>query len=162
MDSASSLNSEFAPAQPARAAALATLVYESSHELLDFMFGGRLQAEAALTRLLRKSGGHFGYRFATTMAAGNDIAGVELGYGSRQLAAEELRGTRNMFHAMPLARWPHLVTRVSRALSGYVPRGSGFATAGSDHHNYMKLLRYSAITADISSLISVFGPENRD
>lgn len=111
----------FGPAEPAQAARLAALVYESSHELLDFMFGGRARAEAALRKLLQQPGGHFGHRFATVMLAGDDIVGVVLGYDRKQLSAQGLAGTLNTFRATPVARWPHLLGPVGRALSGYVP-----------------------------------------
>ena len=111
----------FRSARPEDAESLATLIYQSSHELLEFMFGGRLDAEKALRKLLGHSGGHFGYQFATVMTVGNDIAGVELGYDQDELAAQEMAGTLHMFGAMPISNWPHLVLRVSRALSGYVP-----------------------------------------
>ena len=99
---------------------LAPLIYESSHELLDFMFGDREAAEAGLGKLLRNSDGHFGCRFATMLLVDGEIAGVELGYDREQLAAQEFKGSLNMLGAMPVRRWPHLMLRVSRALSGYV------------------------------------------
>lgn len=118
---------EFLPATAGQASLLAPLVYESSHELLDFMFGGRLNAETALARLLRKPGGHFGHTFATVMFANGELVGVELGYDQRQLAAQEFAGSLNMLGAMPLSRWPHLIGRVGPALSGYVQPPSGDA-----------------------------------
>lgn len=75
----------FFPAEPSQAARLAVLIYESSHELLDFMFSGRARAEAALTKLLQQPGGHFGHRFATVMLADDEIGGVVLGYDRKQL-----------------------------------------------------------------------------
>ncbi|HEX6929623.1 MAG TPA: GNAT family N-acetyltransferase [Gammaproteobacteria bacterium] len=109
------------PAQPSHAAELAALIYESSHELLDFMFQGRARAEAVLARLLKHPDGHFGHRFAKVMFADGEIAGAVLGYDREQLSAQELRGSFNMLKAAPMSHWPHLVGRVSRALSGYVP-----------------------------------------
>jgi len=120
-------NVRLAPAAPAQAAALAALVYASSHELLDFLFGDRPRAEAALARLLARPGGHFGYRFATVLLVDDEPAGVVLGYDRSELGAQELAGMLNMFRAMPLRRWPHLVGPASRALSGYVPPPSGDA-----------------------------------
>ena len=117
----------FEPAGEFHADALAPLVYESSHELLDFMFGSREAAEAGLGKLLRRSDGHFGCRFATMLLVDGELAGVELGYDRVQLEAQEFAGTLNMLRAMPLRRWPHLMLRVSRALSGYVMRPSGDA-----------------------------------
>jgi FAD/FMN-containing dehydrogenase/ribosomal protein S18 acetylase RimI-like enzyme/SAM-dependent methyltransferase len=111
----------FVPAEPSQAAQLATLIYESSHELLDFMFGGRARAEAALARLLKRPGGHFGHQFARVMLADGEVAGVVLGYDRKELSGEELRGALNTFRATPASRWPHLLGSVGRALSGYVP-----------------------------------------
>ena len=112
---------EFRRATAADAGRLAPLVFDSSHELLSFMFGERTKAEVALTKLLSKPGGHFGYRFATVMLADGEIAGVELGYDRKQLSAQEMSGMINAFAATPLSRWPHLLFSVSRALTGYVP-----------------------------------------
>lgn len=118
---------QFREASPAVADAIGPLIYDSAHELLDFMFGGRERAEAALGRLLRIPRGHFGYGFAETALIGNQVVGVSLGYDKRQLASQELYGTINMFRAAPWSLWPHLVTRVGPALSGYVPPPSGDA-----------------------------------
>ncbi|MEM7500383.1 MAG: GNAT family N-acetyltransferase [Pseudomonadota bacterium] len=111
---------QFQLARSEHAKDIAPLVYESSHELLDFMFGGRSGAEAGLTTLLRKSDGHFGHRFATLMLLGDEVVGVELGYDRQQLAGQEFAGALNMLRAMPLTRWPHLTVRVNQALAGYV------------------------------------------
>lgn len=111
---------QYQRAEADHASTLAPLVYESSHELLDFMFGHRRAAEAGLTKLLRNGDGHFGHRFATLMRANGDVVGVELGYDRAQLAGQEFAGALNMLKAMPLPRWPHLMLKVNRALSGYV------------------------------------------
>lgn len=121
MNATKAPNIEYSQANAAQAATLARLVFDSSHELLGFMFGTRLQAEAALTRLLQLADGHFGHRFATTMSVDGKVVGMELGYDHRELASQELRGTLNTLRATPLSRWPHLVSTVSRALPGYVP-----------------------------------------
>ena len=110
----------FQPAEPFHADALAPLIFDSSHELLEFMFGSREGAEVGLGKLLRRADGHFGCKFATMLLVGGDIVGVELGYDREQLAAQEFAGAMNMMRAMPLRRWPHLMGRVNRALSGYV------------------------------------------
>ncbi len=114
------LNIRFAPAQPEQAAELAPLIYESSHELLDFMFGDRTTAEAALTRLIAKPNGHFSHRFVTLLIVNDQVQGAELGYSAEQLSAQEFAGAVNMLRVMPLRRWPHLIVAVNRALAGYV------------------------------------------
>ena len=112
----------FRPADAFHAEALAPLIYDSSHELLGFMFGERAAAEEALTaKLLRRPNGQFGHSFATMMLADGELVGAELGYDAEQLAAQELPGVLHMFRAMPVRRWPHLIGPVNRALSGYVP-----------------------------------------
>lgn len=111
---------QFEPATAAHAGELAPLIYDSSHELLDFIFGSRSAAEAALTRLIARPGGHFSHRFVTRLVVNGKLSGAELGYSAKQLAAEEFSGTLNMLRAMPLQRWPHLVGPVNRALAGYV------------------------------------------
>jgi FAD/FMN-containing dehydrogenase/ribosomal protein S18 acetylase RimI-like enzyme/SAM-dependent methyltransferase len=127
MSTEPALTIRFCGAEPGHAERLASLIYESSHELLDFMFSGRSGAEAALARLLGKPTGHFGYRFATVMLADDEIVGVELGYDKRQLTAQTLPGAINMFRVNAVSRWPHLVGPVNRALSGYVPPPSADA-----------------------------------
>ena len=114
------LNIRFAPARPEKAAELAPLIYESSHELLDFMFGDRATAETALTRLIAKPNGHFSHQFVTLLIVNDQIQGAELGYSAEQLSAEEFAGALNTMRAMPLRRWPHLIVAVNRALAGYV------------------------------------------
>ena len=110
----------YEPASPEHALELAPLIYDSSHELLDFMFGNRAQAERALAKLIARPNGHFSYRFVTRLMVGDELCGAELGYGTKQLAAEETAGALNMLRAMPFTRWPHLMVSVNRALDGYV------------------------------------------
>lgn len=114
------LDIRFEPASAAQAAALAPLIYESSHELLDFIFGNREIAEKALAKLIGSPNGHFSYRFVTLMMVSDQICGAELGYSAEQLAGEEFSGALNMMRAMPVRRWPHLIGSVNRALAGYV------------------------------------------
>ncbi|MGI9221485.1 MAG: GNAT family N-acetyltransferase [Woeseiaceae bacterium] len=103
-----------------QAAKLAPLIYESSHELLEFMFGDRTSAEKALTCLIARPNGHFSYKFVTLLVSDDEICGAELGYSAEELAAEEFSGALNMMRAMPFGRWPHLIGPVNRALAGYV------------------------------------------
>jgi FAD/FMN-containing dehydrogenase/ribosomal protein S18 acetylase RimI-like enzyme/SAM-dependent methyltransferase len=117
----------FLPAEPACAEAVARLIYDSSHELFDLIFATRQGAESALTVLLSMPRGQFGYQFATVLKIDNEIVGVELGYDGSQLSAQQVPGLINMLRAMPLVRLPHLIGKVSRALSGYVPPPSADA-----------------------------------
>lgn len=110
----------FEPASAAQARALAPLIYESSHELLEFMFGSRAAAEHALTKLIARPNGHFSHKFVTQLKVNDQLCGAELGYGAEQLDAAEFSGAVNMLRAMPLRQWPHLLGPVNRALTGYV------------------------------------------
>lgn len=118
---------EFRRATPDDAARLAPFIYDSAHELLSFMFGSRGDAVDALTRLLERPDGHFGYRFVTVLVSGGEIAGVELGYSRPELDRQALPGSLATFRAVPARRWLHLALRVGPALSGYVPPPSADA-----------------------------------
>jgi len=118
--SKSDLDIRFEPASAAQAIELAPLIYESSHELLDFLFGDRTTAENALAELIARPNGHFSYRFVTLLIVNDRLCGAELGYSAEQLDAGEFSGALNMLRAMPLLRWPHLIGAVNRALAGYV------------------------------------------
>ena len=61
------LDVRFEPADATHAKDLAPLIFESSHELLEFMFGDRASAEAALTKLIARPNGHFSYKFTTLL-----------------------------------------------------------------------------------------------
>jgi len=116
----SELKIRYEGARAEQAAVLAPLIYESSHELLDFFFGDRETAEKALTNLIARPNGHFSYKYITRLVVNGELCGAELGYSAKQLANEELSGAINMMRAMPLKRWPHLIGPVNRALAGYV------------------------------------------
>ncbi len=110
----------FQDASAANAGAIVTMIYQSVHELMDFMFGSQAEAERVLKRLLGRESGQFGFRYATVMRDGSRTVGVVLGYTREQLRAAELPGAINMLRAAPLGRWPHLIGTVGKALSGYV------------------------------------------
>lgn len=99
---------------------MAGLIYESSHELFNFMFTNRADAEKVLQKLLRFESGHFGNQFATVMLVDGEVAGVELGYSNAQLSAQTLSGIINMLRAAPVTAWPHLMGPVNNALTDYV------------------------------------------
>lgn len=127
MDDTHNDSLKFRAAKPEQAEILAPLIYNSSHELLDFLFGGKEQAIRGLAKLIARAQGHFSYRFAHVLMRNADIVGVELGYDQAQLAAQELPGALYMPLAMPLTRWPHLMVTANRALSNYVPPPSANA-----------------------------------
>ncbi len=111
---------QFVPGQPQHAQALAGLLYESAHELMDFMHGSREDAEAVLRQLLRRRSGHFGYGFCTVMMSAGEVAGVELGYDRATLSAQDVPGALAMLRAARVTRWPHLVATVGRVIAAYV------------------------------------------
>jgi len=71
-------------------------------------------------RLIARPNGHFSHKFVTQLRVNDQLCGAELGYGAKQLAAEEFSGALNMLRAMSVRRWPHLIGPVNRALTGYV------------------------------------------
>lgn len=105
----------------AHADSISRLVYQSVHELMDFMFGSEAQADRVLKNLLRRSSGQFGYRYLSVLSDDDAMVGVVLGYGREQFLQAELPGAINMLKAAPLTTWWHLFTTVNKALSGYVP-----------------------------------------
>jgi len=60
------------------------LIYQSVHELMDFMFPSRVMAEQVLEKLLQRPNGQFGYRHVEVMKDGTDTVGVVLGYSRKQ------------------------------------------------------------------------------
>ena len=79
----------FQAATAADAEAIVTMIYQSVHELMDFMFGSQVPAERVLQKLLGRESGQFGYRYVTVMRDGPRPVGVVLGYTREQLAAAE-------------------------------------------------------------------------
>lgn len=100
------------------------LIYESSHELMNFMFGDRDTAEKVIERLFRWSRGHFSHRFSTVAVRGQQIVGIQLGYDKEHLAGQELLGSISLFINAPASRWWHLLTTVAPVLDKYIPKPS--------------------------------------
>ncbi len=98
------------------------LIYETGHELLDFMFGGRQGAERVIGKLFKKSLGHFSHAHATKAVLDGQVVGIEVGYRGEVLAAEEFRGGLSLFLASPPSQWWRLVRTVDPTLSEYVPK----------------------------------------
>lgn len=105
----------------------AALIYESSHELLDFMFSNRECAIDVLTKLHSYPGGHFGKQFVTLLIFEGKVSGVELGYNRQQMSSQDLPGVINLLRASPIRIWPHLIGDVRKALHSYVPLPSSDA-----------------------------------
>ena len=118
---------EFKSGAPEYAEEIKVLIYQSVHELMDFMFQNQVKAEAVLEKLLQRSNGQFGYRYSSVMTDGDDTVGVVLGYSRKQFLQAELPGALNMLRATPLSRWPFLIGTVNKVLSNYVPPPSNDA-----------------------------------
>ena len=112
---------EIKPGTPEDAAEIKALIYQSVHELMDFMFQSRPRAEQVLEKLLQRPNGQFGYRYVAVMKDGKNTVGVVLGYSRKQFLQAELPGAVNMLRATPISRWPFLIGTVSKALANYVP-----------------------------------------
>jgi ribosomal protein S18 acetylase RimI-like enzyme len=98
------------------------LIYESSQELMAFMFGSRANAEQVLAKLYQLDHGHFSHRFATVVVRESQVVGLQLGYDSEQLARQELLGWAFRFVHSPAPRWWHLLTTVAPTLNKYIPK----------------------------------------
>ncbi|WP_434145673.1 GNAT family N-acetyltransferase [Photobacterium leiognathi] len=108
-------------ANPSGSDALIHCIYDSSHELMQFMFGDKATAFAVLRKLYSHSSGLFSYRFGWTYSQHNEIKGAVLGYSRHQLKQQEFMGAIQLLMAMPLTLKAHLLTTVRNALEGYVP-----------------------------------------
>ena len=106
------------------AAAFASLVFDTSHEMLAFMFRDRHTAEQVLARLCRRAAGHFAYRHTTLALRGKDVIGLELGYDAAQLERQALPGTLWLLLSTPPRLWRHLARTVGPVVDGYVPKPS--------------------------------------
>ena len=60
------------------AAAIVTMIYQSVHELMDFMFGSQAQAEPILKKLLARASGQFGFQYVNVMRDAGQTVGVVL------------------------------------------------------------------------------------
>lgn len=101
-----------------------SLIYESSHELLNFMFATRETAESVLGKLYQKSRGHFSHVFSTVAVQNERVVGVQLGYDQDQLAKQDLNGSILLLISSPASRWWHLITKTGPVLSKYIPKPS--------------------------------------
>jgi ribosomal protein S18 acetylase RimI-like enzyme len=115
-------NITFIPGHPNDAEVAATLIYESSHELLGFMFQGRETAIRVLTKLYKKKHGHFSHVFSRLAIIDGQVVGLELGYGQDQLVKQEWIGGVLMLLHTPLSLWWHLLVKVGSVVDNYVPK----------------------------------------
>lgn len=118
---------QFKPIQASNTDQAVDYIYDSSHELLNFLFHNEIAAKTALKKLLIKDKGFFSHHFVTGLFVDEQLMGIELGYDQQQLADQELAGTLNMFRVVPKSEWRHLLTSVRVALSDYVPAPSNDA-----------------------------------
>ncbi|MDA0782503.1 MAG: GNAT family N-acetyltransferase [Proteobacteria bacterium] len=112
------------PGSSSFSSAAAKLIYESSHELLNFMFKDQETAEKVLAKLYRKNKGHFSNVFSTVVEMEGEIVGLELGYDKGQLAKQDLIGSISLLLNSPFSIWWHLIAKTGRIIDGYVPKPS--------------------------------------
>lgn len=110
------------PGTPSFSLEAGKLIYESSHELMDFMFSGQEVAEKTLAVLYQKKRGHFSHVFSTTAMKENQFVGIELGYDKNQLAKQDLIGGILLLLKSPPSIWWHVITKVGSVVDGYVPK----------------------------------------
>ena len=164
-------NLSLSPGSPDYARAISVLIYESVHELMDFMFQSRSIAEKVLIKLLSRPRGQFGYRYVSVMKDGDKIVGVVLGYSRKQFQDAEFPGALNMLRSTSITRWPYLMGTVNKALSNYVPppsegafyinniavdsnsRGSGYGTILLDRIvDESRKLGYRSLELDVTHI----------
>ena len=121
MDKSGNSSIRYASLMPEHVDLVAELIYESSHELFNFMFSNPESAIAVLKKLLAYENGHFGKQFVTVMLVDDKVVGAELGYDHAHLTKQEIPGAINIFRATPFALWSHFIGPVRKALDGYVP-----------------------------------------
>ncbi len=97
------------------------LIYDSSHELFDFMFEDKDTALKIIKKLFKKERGYFSYVFSTVLLSDGDVVGVQLGYDLEQLEKQKLIGGVHLFLCSPMAKWWHILKDVSSVLDEYVP-----------------------------------------
>ena len=111
----------FHPGDPSKSSDACRLIYQSSHELLDYMFADKDTAEKILSKLCRKKYGHFGYSFSTVAQIDKRVVGIELGYDKTQLQKQQLIGNVMLMLASPFSLWWHLAIKAGKTIDGYVP-----------------------------------------
>jgi ribosomal protein S18 acetylase RimI-like enzyme len=130
----------FHPGDPSRSSDACGLIYESSHELLDYMFADRDTAVKILSKLYRNKYGHFGYAFSTLAQMDKQVIGIELGYDKTQLQKQQLIGGVMLMLASPFSIWWHLAIKAGKTIDAYVPKPTEGAyyinniAVSPDHH----------------------------
>ncbi|MDB2550494.1 GNAT family N-acetyltransferase [Rickettsiales bacterium] len=114
----------FASGHPDYANEAAILIYDSSHEILDFMFKDKDIAINALVKLYKKKKGHFSHKFSTIAMKDKEIVGLELGYSKKDLDKQDLIGGIYLLISSPLSLWWHIITKVGPVVDNYVPKAS--------------------------------------
>lgn len=97
------------------------LIYDSGHELFDFMFDDQDTSVTIIKKLFKKERGYFSYAFSTVLLSEGDVVGVQLGYDLEQLEKQKLIGGMHLFLCSPISKWWHIIKDVSSVLDEYVP-----------------------------------------
>lgn len=114
-------DAQFKRAYMSDSAALTECIYESSHELMDFMFASRSEAIPILTKQVLQSRGLFSHKFGYIYRHDNQIKGAVVGYSRQHMQQQEFAGAIQLLLTVPLKLKWHLLTAVRKALNNYVP-----------------------------------------
>jgi len=118
------LNGRIEKSEAYMASQAAELIYESSHELLGFMFGDKGAAVSTLERLFKYKKGHFSHSFSFVVIQDDAVAGMILGYDNKQLKQQELIGSLLLVLKSPVRCWWRIITKVGGIVDKYVPEPS--------------------------------------
>ena len=114
-------------AQQADIETMVNCIYDSSHELMNFIFVDKQTALSVLHKLVAQPKGLFSYRFGWLYNHNDITQGAVLGYSRQQLQQQELTGAIQLLFASPLHLKWHILTTVRKALANYVPLPSNDA-----------------------------------
>jgi ribosomal protein S18 acetylase RimI-like enzyme len=115
------VNAVLKPGDPSLATEAAGMIFNSSPELLSFMFGSQPAAETAVSRLYRIRAGYFGHQFSHIAEERGSLAGLILGYGADQLAKQAMVGSLALLVSSPPHLWWHLIAKVNGVVDRAIP-----------------------------------------
>jgi len=106
---------------PKYASEVAPLIYDSAHELMQFIFKNKHNALQSLTKLNQNKLGHFSYLFSNVLLLQGKVVGVEIGFDKKQLKKQEFLGSLALLLQSPVLIWRYLVFVVAPTLDSYIP-----------------------------------------
>lgn len=99
----------------------AALLYQTSYNLMDFMFRDQQVAIEVLKKLFQKSHGTFSHVFSSGMVdENNKLIAIIIGYTATQAKDDELLGNLNFLLNSPISLWWHITTTVRKVLNQYL------------------------------------------